>query len=851
MTSAGSAVTPIRRQYLEIKKRYPHALVFFRLGDFYETFDDDARVVSRELEIALTSKPMGKNLRVPLAGFPYHSLDTHLSRLLGRGYKVAVCEQTEDPKAAKGLVAREVVRLVTPGTVSDGPLLAAAANNYLVALASGQGSGWGLAYADVTTGEYAACELEESELVAELARLRPAEVLIAEGVARPAESLLYTPLPVQEFDGELAARAITEHFGILSLAGFGCADLPLAATAAGVLLTYIRENQKGALGLVQPLHVYSLDSSLALDSSALRNLDVLNRHDGGPTLVSVLDRTRTKMGGRTLRAWLTRPLLDVAAIERRLDRVQALHDDAALRSALQDHLRRLPDIERAAIRCTAGSAGPRELGALRDGLPLLPAIHRLLAPDVSLVELASELQTHDELAAVLAAGLADEVPPALEQGNVIRAGFSADLDNLREVARDARRLLGELETEAKGESGIRSLKLGYNRVFGYYLEVSTANAALVPESWQRRQTLTGGERYITPALKELEERILSAGERIEALERDLFRGLQATVAAHAPALLATARTLAELDVHAALAEVALERNYCRPLVDDSRGLEIHEGRHPVVEAALDERFVGNDLALDCDEQQIMVLTGPNMAGKSTYLRQAALIVIMAQAGSFVPATSARIGVVDRVHARVGTQDDLAAGQSTFMVEMVETAAILNQATARSLLVFDEIGRGTSTYDGISVARAVVEHLHGHAGRPRTLFATHYHELTELAGALPRVRNYHVAVSEDGDDVVFLHRILPGRADRSYGIHVARLAGLPDSLLRRARDILAELEDGRRRNGQNGHAAQLPLLAEPPALLAELAATDIDQLSPLEALLRLNQLRERARAAVED
>ena len=842
-----SVTTPIRRQYLDVKKRYPHAIVFFRLGDFYETFDDDARLVARELAITLTSKPMGKNLRVPLAGVPYHSLDGHLAKLLGRGYKVAICEQMEDPKQSRGLVAREVVRLVTPGTVTESALLPERANNYIACLVVANEKA-GLAAADVSTGQFVACELAQDELAAELSRLSPAEVLLANGGPRPLEGVLYTVLEDAELDVAFGADRLREHFGVSSLAGFGCADLPLATAAAGGLLGYLKENQKATCGHLQPLHVYSTADHLALDSAAVRNLDILERADGRPSLVSTLDRTRTRMGARMLRGWITRPLVEAAAIRTRHDRLEVLASQSILREGVQATLKRLPDIERIAIRASAGTAGARELAALRDALKALPALRQDLHEARALQEVGEDIRPHEELMSVLSAALTDDPPPSLDQGETIREGFSSELDELRVLAQDGRRLLAELETRERQATSIRGLKLGYNRVFGYYLEVSMANAGLVPQTWQRRQTLTGGERYITEELKSLEERILGARERIEVLERDLYRGLCATAAAHTPSLLQTASALAELDVYCAFAELAVEQAYVRPEIDDSLVLEVRDGRHPVVEMSLSEtRFVGNDLALDPEREQIVVLTGPNMAGKSTYLRQVALIVVMAQAGSFVPAGAARIGIVDRLHARVGAQDDLAAGQSTFMVEMVETAAMLHQATRRSLLVFDEIGRGTSTYDGISIARSVVEYLHNLRDGPRTLFATHYHELTQLADGLPRVRNYHVAVSEEGDDVVFLHKILPGKADRSYGIHVARLAGLPATTLQRARQILAELEQQSVPTGTNGHVSQLPLAPVRSPLIEELGKLDVDNLTPLQALTKLSDLREQARS----
>ncbi|HEX5938843.1 MAG TPA: DNA mismatch repair protein MutS, partial [Dehalococcoidia bacterium] len=685
------------------------------------------------------------------------------------------------------------------------------------------------------------------DVAAELSRLNPAEILLAADGPRLVNGAVYTTLDASELDAAYGAERLCEYFAVSSMSSFGCADLPLVAAAAGALLGYLKENQKAACGYLQPLHVYSTDDRLALDAASMRNLDILERADGRPSLVSTMDRTRTRMGGRTLRAWLTRPLIDSASIIIRHERVGVFTADPILRQGVQAALKRLPDIERIAIRASAGTANPRELAALRDALIALPALHHELSQANALSDLAEGIGTHEELAAVLISALSDDPPASLDQGDAIRTGFSTELDELRELAQDGRRLLVELEARERQTTGIRGLKLGYNRVFGYYLEVSAANAALVPETWQRRQTLTGGERYITEELKALEERILGARERIEVLERDLFRGLCATTGAHTAALIQTAGALAELDVYCAFAELAIEQGYVRPEVDDSLVLEIRVGRHPVVEASLSEtRFVGNDLTLDSQREQVVVLTGPNMAGKSTYLRQVALIVVMAQAGSFVPAAQARIGIVDRLHARVGAQDDLAAGQSTFMVEMVETAAMLHQATKRSLLVFDEIGRGTSTYDGISIARSIVEHLHDIPDGPRTLFATHYHELTELADSLQRVRNYHVAVSEEGDEVIFLHKILPGRADRSYGIHVARLAGLPATTLQRAREILAGLEQPNVAGGTNGHATQLPLGQPRSPLLEELQSLDLDNLTPLQALVKLGDLRERAR-----
>jgi DNA mismatch repair protein MutS len=853
--------TPIRRQYLEIKRRYPQAIVFFRLGDFYETFDDDAKLVAKELDITLTSKPMGKDLRVPLAGIPHHSLDAHLKKLVGRGFKVAICEQMEDPRKAKGIVQREVVRVVTPGTVLEESLVPSGANNYLVALATAPPArasrgvdaeaSLGVASVDITTGEFAVTEVTERDLPAELARIAPAEVILSEG----ADIAFDLDCPVTRLDRRLflqeeGERLLKTHLGVSSLDGFGLRGLGGAVAAAGAALAYLLDNQKAAVANLRDLRPYSADAFMALDASARRHLEIFSTARDGSrrgSLIDVIDCARTAMGSRLLNAWLGRPLLDPEAINARLDRVQHFFGEGLRRGRVRECLSQMADLERIVGRLVAGLASPRDLVALRGGLVALPGLLAAAGePAADSQGLAGILRASGEVAALIAAAVRDDPAPAPGEGGVIREGFSPELDDARALTGDARKAIAELEAVERERTGIRSLRVAYNRVFGYYIEVSNTNLDLVPPDFQRKQTLVGAERFVTPALRELEERILEARENIGELESNLFRSICAQVAARAARIKEAAETVAEIDAVSALAETAARYGYARPDVDSSGRIEIRDGRHPVVERTAGEgRFVPNDAFLDPEDAQIVVLTGPNMAGKSTYLRQVALLVLLAQAGSFVPATAATIGVVDRIFTRIGAQDDLSRGESTFMVEMIETAAILRSATPRSLIVFDEVGRGTSTYDGLAIARSVVEYLHTRPERAaKTLFATHYHEMTALASTLGRVRNFNVAVAEQEGRVVFLHRIVPGGADRSYGVHVAELAGMPAPVVQRARDVLASLEQRPKARPRAGSDAQpaLPLLAAPSEVEADLAALDLDSLTPLEALNKLYELR---------
>ncbi len=857
--------TPLRRQYLEIKRRYPHAILFFRLGDFYETFDEDAETVARELEITLTSRPAGKDQRVPLAGIPHHALDSYLGKLIARGYKVAICEQTEEPGKGKKIVDRQVVRVVTPGTLVEDNLLQGAANNYLAALVAPAGTAVsGLAYVDVSTGEFACLQAGPDAIAAELHRLSPAELLLDRGASAP-EGLVATITPLSDVDERSAVASLLAHFGAASLDGLGLAAQPLAAAAAGAVVRYLRENQPHALGHIVRISGERSGAHMALDPNTLRNLELFQSltpgaarpASGSPlTLLGVLDHTCTAMGTRLLHRWVGQPLLDITEIQRRQDHVQFFFDSAVRRGRAQALLKKFPDLERVAARIGTAAGGspanttPRDLAGLRRGLETAPPLREVIeaGPASAVAALTAGLHPCAETAELIRSAIEDD-----PQGvRVIRAGFSDELDVLRATARDAREVLAGIEQRERERTGIKSLKIGYNRVFGYYIEVSKANAALVPEDYQRKQTLVGGERYTTAELREHEYRVLHAQERLEELEGQLLRRVCAQVAADIPRILESAAAVARIDAFCSLGEAAARYGYVRPEVDDSDVIQVKDGRHPVVERMLpDGVFVPNDIELSSSDAQVIVLTGPNMAGKSTYLRQAALIVLMAQAGSFVPASTARIGVVDRIFSRVGALDDIATGRSTFMVEMLETANILHNATPRSLLILDEIGRGTSTYDGMAIARAVVEFIHNRPdAAARSLFATHYHELTALAAVLPRVRNFNVAVAEENGQVVFLHRILPGGADRSYGVHVAQLAGLPKPVVLRAQELLEELEAARDGRGTvrraEAPAAQMSLFTRDDSLLREVSQLDVDAMTPLEAITKLYELSRRAR-----
>jgi len=846
-------MTPLRQQYLRIKKKYPNTIVFFRLGDFYETFDDDAKVVSKELEIVLTSREMGKGNKVPLAGIPYHALDNYLARLINKGYKVAICEQLSDPKAG-GLVDRDVVRVVTPGTVVEPGLLKGNVNNYLASIVT-EGQQAGIAYADITTSEFQTTQLPIERMQSELERLRPSEILAPKGAEVQGGAAPVTPVDVQYFELEATRHLLREHFGVTSLEGYGCAGLSLAIRSAGAIVHYLGETQKQALKQLTSLSTYSTESFMTLDPQTRRNLELFQtfRQDKEGSLLSVIDLTRTPMGARLLRRWVGQPLLDVAQLNRRLDAVAWFHADTRRRTKVITILSKIADLERLINRVRSGIATPREIVALRRSLEASSELRDVMEKEQSsgIDWLFQDIDPCRETIDLISKAIADEPPQNLGDG-VIKAGFSTELDSIRVAAKDAKSYIANLERVERERTGIKSLKVGYNRVFGYYIEISNSNLPQVPGDYIRKQTLANAERYYTPQLKEYESLILNAQERLAELEGTIYRQVLGQVGLAAERILETASAVAQLDVFSSLGEVAVRSGYVRPELNEGNVISISNGRHPVVERMLDgESFIPNDTYLSNEDAQMIILTGPNMAGKSTYLRQVALIVLMAQIGSFVPADSATIGIVDRIFTRVGAQDDLATGRSTFMVEMEETANILNHATSRSLLILDEIGRGTSTYDGISIAQAVAEYIHNHPKMgAKTIFATHYHELVELAGFLPRVRNFNVAVAEDKGKVIFLRRMLPGGADKSYGIHVAQLAGLPRAVVHRAEEVLSSLEDKRHSSGKIKAVSspQLPLFVGDVVsseVTDELSKLEPDSMTPLEALNKLYELKKKA------
>jgi len=844
--------TPLRHQYLKVKQRYPEAIIFFRLGDFYETFDEDARIASKELDIVLTSREMGKGHKVPMAGIPHHARDSYLARLINRGHKVAICEQLTPP--GKGLVERDVIRVVTPGTVVEPNLLESKSNNYLASLVI-EDEEAGIAYVDITTSEFATAQLPAARVYPELERLQPSEVLIREDAETPESvSASVTKLDDYWFEQDTAQETLLEHFGVTALEGYGCAHLPLATMAAGALIHYLGETQKEALPQLTHLATYSTDSFMVLDGQTCRNLELFQGGRWGESahfLLAIIDLTKTPMGGRLLKNWLRHPLLDLVELNQRQEAVAWFYHNAMVRQKTISILADIADLERVVNRVRSDRAIPRELITLRGSLEKIPELKETVAAGNCREWLRDELKPCDDVANLIAQAIADE-PGNLEQGGVIREGFSPELDELRHKSKEAKQYLASLEQKERQRSGIKSLKVGYNRVFGYYIEVSRANLGLIPSDYIRKQTLAGAERFFTPELKEYESVILNAQEKIAELETVVFRQVCQQISNAAEQILATARAIAQIDVFCSLAEVAVRNNYVKPTLSDADVINIKGGRHPVVEKSLgSDNFVPNDTYLCNSDSQLIILTGPNMSGKSTYLRQVALIILLAQIGSFVPADTANIGIVDRIFTRIGAQEDLAAGQSTFMVEMTETANILNNATPRSFIILDEIGRGTSTYDGLSIAWAVAEFIHNYPGLgTKTLFATHYHELVDLANILPRVKNFNVAVTEERGKVIFLHKIVPGSADKSYGIHVAQLAGLPKSVIAEAQEVLAELESRAPKKGKLSQrkvrTQQIPLFSKDSQLSNEIARLDIDSMSPLEAINKLYELKQMAK-----
>ncbi|MGI6083348.1 MAG: DNA mismatch repair protein MutS [Limnochordia bacterium] len=887
--------TPMLMQYNRIKRQYPDCLVFFRLGDFYELFGTDAEIAAQALDITLTSREAGKGKRIPMCGVPHHAADSYLATLVQKGHKVAICEQLEDPRTAKGIVKRDVVRIVTPGTALD-DTLQPGQNRYLAAVTENRGV-WGIAVCDFSTGEFLCTEIKgenaSDTVLSELHRVSPSELLMT-GLPSPASDRVkalgfYAPEVHSElFNYDPARQALLDHFRVLSLEGFGCENLREATKAAGAIISYLRETQKTELSHISRLVPYNTASHMMLDHTTRRNLELTRTLRDGErhaTLLWVLDQTRTPMGARLLKTWLEQPLLNGDAINNRLDAVESLTEADLARSELRELLKRVYDLPRLAGRVALRTANGRDLNALARSLQQLPAILPLVeevARVPSLRSLLKRLDPCSDIAQMIEEALVENPPISIQEGGLIRPGYDAEVDRLREAQHDGKAWITGLEQQEREKTGIKSLKVGFNRVFGYYIEVTRANLNLVPEHYQRRQTLAGSERFVTPELKEKEALILGAEERVMELEYRLFCELRDRIAEEVERIQAVAHALAELDIYCSLAQVARDRHYVRPRINTAGRLNIKAGRHPVVEAVLeDQSFVPNDIHMEAAKRQIMILTGPNMAGKSTYLRQTALLVLLAHVGSFVPAESADITLVDRIFTRVGASDDLATGQSTFMVEMNEVAHILNCATDKSLVILDEVGRGTSTFDGLSIAWAVTEYLHNSPDcRPLTLFATHYHELTELAKLLTRVQNYCVAVTEREGEVVFLRRIVPGSADRSYGIEVARLAGLPQAVIDSAQHILSELESNehvrlsqRLVSGplldevpppsgssqsksqvvRESAPMQIPLFVPdtpPSRLVRELAEIDAENMTPLAALTLVFTLRERAREELE-
>ncbi len=876
-------LTPLMRQYHNIKRQYPDAILFFRMGDFYETFYEDAKIASRVLGIALTSRDKNSGEPIPLAGVPHHAADSYLTKFIKAGYKVAICEQVEDPKKAKGLVKRDVIRVITPGTVIEPNILDKKSNNYLASI-SRMNDCYGFAHVDLSTGEFSVTELETAnKLMAEVERVHPAECLVSERFeeeSKVVKSIVETVNPAINhvpgwvFSPDAARSELIEHFHTLSLDGFGCENMPSAISAAGALIYYLKDTQKQEVEHIKSLSTYSLEDHMILDADTQRNLELMRAlRDGSTkgTLLEVLDETLTPMGGRRLRHDMLRPLLDVKQIQARLDAIAEFHSRIVFQDEFREILKDMHDMERLIARISLGTANARDMLALRSSLRLLPLIKEKLnnCEATLLCVLNEEMEDISDVASLIERSIYEDPPLTLTEGNIIKDGYNAELDELRGVSSSGKEWIAKLQETERRRTKISSLKIGYNDAFGYYIEVTKSNLHLVPEDYIRKQTLVNSERFITPDLKEYESRVLNAQERIQELEYELFCQIREQVAESTQRIQKAASIVAMLDVLSALAHVASKCNYVKPSVNDSDEIIIKDGRHPVVERyTVGEGFVPNDLFIDCDEHQMIIITGPNMSGKSTYLRQVALIALMAQMGSFVPASEASIGIVDRIFTRVGASDNLVMGRSTFLVEMNETANILNNANRRSLLILDEIGRGTSTYDGLSIAWAVAEHILDKTKLgARTLFATHYHELIQLGDTHFGAKNYNVAVREWNDQVVFLRKIVEGGTDQSYGIHVAQLAGLPNEVIDRAREILEALE----KNGSKTDDEKTDVLEQPqpvahkvspetkyhpPTQLSlfgsraddivdELNGLDITNMTPIQALNKLQELKKKA------
>ena len=861
------------RQYQQVKAKHPDTVLLFRMGDFYETFEEDAKIAAKVLGIVLTRRGNGAAGEIPLAGFPYHALETYLPKLLKAGYRVAICEQLEDPKFARGIVKRDVIEVVSPGVSFSDKVLEQKQNNYLacVALPSPLATGGdtiGFAFIDVSTGEFGVSEFPLRSLPEQVAALHPQELLVQKRDLGALKEILgdrfrglYSKVEDWVFNGDYAYELLVTHFKTQSLKGFGVEDLKVGLVAAGAVMNYLNETQKANLPHIRKITPHDVSDYIVLDAATKRNLEITSSISGQSdgTLFSVIDRTLTPMGGRLLTQWVNRPLKKLEPIQRRLAAVQELVEEEPVRRNLRSEFAQIGDLERLMARIATGRANPREVKQLKVFLERIPFVRSHLAGALSdpLKQACASLDPLDELVRTIARAISDDPPLALADGGVIRTGYSTELDEIRTLARGAKDWVARLQQSERERTGIPSLKVGYNNVFGYFIEVTNTHKDRIPADYIRKQTLTNAERFITPDLKEYEEKILHAEERTLALETQLFNDLRQSIAERASAIQENALLLATLDCFASLAEVAAENRYVCPTVDDSLRIDIRQGRHPVIEKLLPpgEHYTPNDVLLDVESDQILIITGPNMSGKSSYLRQAGLIVLLAQIGSFVPAASAQVGLVDRIYTRVGASDNIASGESTFLVEMHEAANIVNTATRRSLILLDEIGRGTSTFDGISIAWALTEFIHQRLGA-KTLFATHYHELNELADLFPRVKNFKVDVREYGDKVIFLHKVMPGFADHSYGIQVAQMAGLPEEVTDRAKQILKNLEGSELLvHGQEPSAAsrrvsggevQLTMFEmKDDRFRTELRALDVDRMTPLEAMQKLAELKRRA------
>ena len=869
-----SSKTPLMEQYLSIKAKHKNAILFFRMGDFYEMFYDDAKIASQVLGITLTSRAHGKAANVPLAGFPYHALDNYLTKMIKGGYRVAICEQVEDPKKAKTIVKRDVVEIVTPGTTFSDELLVSNRNNYLAALAFNKES-CGLAGADVTTGEFFVSEFPKEKLREQVLSLHPSEIIIAETQLSYVtknlnvdHDIFFTSREDWIFNRDYGYEVLTEHFKTTSLKGFGCEDLGAGIAAAGAVLNYLRENQKNDLGHITQLRRRYNSDYMTVDPTTQRNLELvqsLSQRDSRGTLISVLDQTKTAMGGRRLVNWLLNPLNQEQPINLRLDAVDEFLQNDRTRNDLRELLGKIGDLERLVSKITTGRANARDLIALKSALKLIPDFHLKLETTESAYakKIRENLHELTDVVDEIEKAIVDEPPLATTEGGIIRRGYHSELDNLREIAYSGKDWIARLQNSERERTGIPSLKVSFNKVFGYYIEVTKPHLAKVPDDYIRKQTLVNAERFITPQLKEYEEQVLGAEEKIVSLEYELFDKVRQMVARNVKEVQQNATMLGELDCLLNFSQIAKDNNYSKPIIATDSEIVIKDGRHPVVEKLLPagESFVPNDVYLNNSTDQISIITGPNMAGKSTYLRQVGLIVLLAQIGSFVPAGSAKIGMVDKIFTRVGASDNLAGGESTFLMEMNETANILNNATPKSLILLDEIGRGTSTFDGLSIAWSVTEYLHNNSSvAAKTLFATHYHELTELELILPRVKNYNVAVKEWGDKVIFIRKIVPGGCDHSYGIQVAQLAGLPPNVIERAKEVLSNLENdeltpndlprlarhfNEKKKGER--EKQLDIFTQQEQRLAqEIGKLEIDSLTPIEALNKLNELKKLTR-----